>query len=199
MSATVSTDPLVALFAEYRKQVAAFYAIPDEFPGYESEEAAVAATYGPASTRLCEDPPLPTSVAGVAEAIRYALKESAFIDNSAEEPLKKCLAFLDDAMSRVALAGLINAYVEAQRVNHEAMRAVGAAENDDDKEAAEIAQNEAAQGEDDALTAICASRPASDFERSWRADFLKNIFRQEGGQEPTDEQMETMIDAVGSA
>ena len=98
-----------------------------------------------------------------------------------------------------SLDALINAYVEAQRVNHEAMRAVDAADNPCGKEAAEIAQDEAAKGENDALTAICAYRPASDFERSWRGDFLKNIFAQEGGQEPTDEQMEAMIDAVGSA
>ena len=81
------------------------------------------------------------------------------------------------------LDALINAYVEAQRVHLEAIRA-------------DNAQDAAAQGENDTLTAICAYRPASDFERSWRGEFLKNIFAQQGGKEPTAEQMAAMIDAA---
>ncbi|RJT31893.1 hypothetical protein D3227_28050 [Mesorhizobium waimense] len=91
----VSPDPLVDAIAEYNARAAEFAAIPSDLIDMGNEEAFVAATYGPAFDRLWKDCPAATSLQGVAEAIRYALKENCICSSSAENVLKSALAFLD--------------------------------------------------------------------------------------------------------
>ncbi|OBQ96035.1 hypothetical protein [Mesorhizobium sp. AA23] len=93
-TATIS-DPLAETIRAYRVGVAVFRVIPSEFITTENEEDIVQSTYGPASDRLWNDTPQPTTLRGVAEAMRYAIEEDAFIDHGAEKVIKAALAFLD--------------------------------------------------------------------------------------------------------
>ncbi|RUY10303.1 hypothetical protein [Mesorhizobium sp. M2A.F.Ca.ET.039.01.1.1] len=89
-------DPLADTIAEYNTKVAEFSAIPEkQITSDEIEEAFVMATYGPASDRLCYATPPATSLRGVAEAIRYAIDQKAFIDIPAERVVKSALAYLE--------------------------------------------------------------------------------------------------------
>ncbi|PBB80973.1 hypothetical protein CK218_11260 [Mesorhizobium sp. WSM3879] len=92
--ATIS-DPLADLIAEYYAKADEFAAIPGELITRENEDSLVDATYGPARDRLWKDTPLPTTLRGVAEALRYAIREDGFIDSVAENVIKASLAFLD--------------------------------------------------------------------------------------------------------
>lgn len=93
--AVATSDPLADTIAEYHAGMADFMAIPLEQITEENEAALVAATYGPANDRLWHDTPLPTSLRGVREASRYAVKEDGFIDRVAESVVKAALAYLD--------------------------------------------------------------------------------------------------------
>ncbi|RWK35475.1 hypothetical protein [Mesorhizobium sp.] len=97
MSTQVDTgpDPLADLLAELIARRAEFRAIPSEMFTEENEEDLVKATYGPAADRLWNETPQPTTLRGVAEAMRYAIEEDAFIDYGAEKVIKAALAFLD--------------------------------------------------------------------------------------------------------
>ncbi|RAZ90180.1 hypothetical protein DPM33_15240 [Mesorhizobium hawassense] len=91
-----ATDPLADTIAEYNAKLAEFSAIPvEQFVSSEVEEDIVMATYGPASDRLCYATPPATSLRGVAEAIRYAIDQRAFIDIAAERVVKSALAYLE--------------------------------------------------------------------------------------------------------
>ncbi|MER8489345.1 hypothetical protein NKH53_13840 [Mesorhizobium australicum] len=88
-------DPLAEAIAEYHSKMAEFMAIPvDEITG-ENEEALVAATYKPALDRLWHHTPLPTSLHGVREALRYTVEVDGFIDRVAESVAKAALVYLD--------------------------------------------------------------------------------------------------------
>ncbi|MDG4889291.1 hypothetical protein [Mesorhizobium sp. WSM4887] len=93
-AATIS-DPLADLLAELIARRAEFRAIPSEMITEDNEEDLIKATYGPASDRLWNETPQPTTLRGVAEAMRYAIEEDAFIDYGAEKVIKAALAFLD--------------------------------------------------------------------------------------------------------
>ncbi|TGP55780.1 hypothetical protein EN868_11700 [Mesorhizobium sp. M2D.F.Ca.ET.225.01.1.1] len=93
--ALAAADPLADLIAEYRAKIAEFEAIPDEVLTKENEEALVQATYGPVSDRLYNNPPTPTSLRGVAEAMRHAIEDKAFCDHGDERLIAMALAFLD--------------------------------------------------------------------------------------------------------
>ncbi|MER9257760.1 hypothetical protein [Mesorhizobium sp. M0619] len=88
-------DPLADTIAEYYAKMAEFMAIPNGEITSENEDALVAATYGPLDDKLWHATPPATSNRGVAEAIRYALKEHSLIDRVAEAILISALAFLD--------------------------------------------------------------------------------------------------------
>ncbi|TGP26416.1 MULTISPECIES: hypothetical protein [unclassified Mesorhizobium] len=90
-----ASDPLADLIAEYYAKADEFAAIPDELITRENEDTLVDATYGPARYRLWKDTPQPTTLRGVAEALRYAIREDGFIDHVAENVIKASLAFLD--------------------------------------------------------------------------------------------------------
>ncbi|MER8672554.1 hypothetical protein [Mesorhizobium sp. M0037] len=88
-------DPLADTIAQYYAKMAEFMAIPNGEITSENEDALVAATYGPLDDKLWHATPPATSNRGVAEAIRYALKEHSLIDRVAEAILISALAFLD--------------------------------------------------------------------------------------------------------
>ncbi|RWI90613.1 hypothetical protein [Mesorhizobium sp.] len=93
-TATIS-DPLADLIAELYVKRAEFDAIPAELVTFENEDDLVEATYGPANDCLWHHTPEPTTLRGVAEAMRYAIEEEAFLDRVAESVVKAALAFLD--------------------------------------------------------------------------------------------------------
>lgn len=88
-------DPMLAMITEYRKQVAAFAAIPDDVLTKDSEPGYVASTYEPAMLVLMNETPETTSIAGVREAIRLAFEENAFLCTLSEKCLRSALAYLD--------------------------------------------------------------------------------------------------------
>ncbi|RWN31739.1 hypothetical protein [Mesorhizobium sp.] len=88
-------DPLADTIVEYRTKLAVFHAIPTDDITEANEDDLMTATYGPAAYRLWKATPAATSLRGVAEAIRYAFEEDAFIDRSAESVLLSALAFLE--------------------------------------------------------------------------------------------------------
>lgn len=98
-AAAAISDPLADLIAEYRAKTAEFAAIPDEVVTRENEDALVEATYGPISRKLWRDPPLPTTLRGVAEAMRFAIDERGFCDRAAERIIVAALAYLDGGRS----------------------------------------------------------------------------------------------------
>ncbi|MBN9453867.1 MAG: hypothetical protein J0I42_18160 [Bosea sp.] len=82
------SDPLATVIAEYFHQSAIFNARADE----EDWGELLAATYGPARDRM-QSPPEPTSLAGVAAAIRFARDDP---DSGAVRPvMDACLRYLD--------------------------------------------------------------------------------------------------------
>ena len=95
---TVS-DPLADLIAEYRAKTAEFEAIPYEVLTRENEDALVEATYGPTARTLWRNPPMPSSLRGVAEAMRLAIEEKAFCDHAVEALIALSLAYLDGGRS----------------------------------------------------------------------------------------------------
>jgi len=73
------------------------------------------------------------------------------------------------------LVNLITAYVEARRVHSDAIARTDAAAPGN-WDAAFAEQAAAVEVLDATLTAVCAYRPLDDMERSWRSDFLRNLF-----------------------
>ncbi|PBB20541.1 hypothetical protein [Mesorhizobium sp. WSM4313] len=88
-------DPLADTIAEYYAKMAEFMALPVDQVTIETEEALVAATYGPANERLWHATPPAISLRGVAEAIRHALKQDVVLDITCENSLRSALAFLE--------------------------------------------------------------------------------------------------------
>jgi len=86
-------DPLVALLVEYSAQATWLNANgnDEESAEFKVTDAAIKATMD----RMKCAAPAPTTLAGVAAAIRYALDEDCLIDRTAEGPLKACLPFLE--------------------------------------------------------------------------------------------------------
>ena len=81
-------DPLAAVIAEYFHQSAIF----NERAEKEDWDELLAATYGPARDRLAS-PPEPTSLAGVAAAIRFVRDDP---ESGAVQPvMDACLRYLD--------------------------------------------------------------------------------------------------------
>lgn len=80
--------------AAYHAWMADFMAIPEGQITRDNEEALVTATYGPAHDRLWHECPPATSLRGVAEAIRYTLRENCILCSPAENTLESALAFL---------------------------------------------------------------------------------------------------------
>lgn len=81
-------DPLAAVIAEYFHQSAIF----NERASEEDWDELLAATYGPARGRM-ESPPEPTSLAGVAAAIRFVRDDP---ESGAVRPvMDACLRYLD--------------------------------------------------------------------------------------------------------
>ncbi|RWN06685.1 MAG: hypothetical protein EOR88_31835 [Mesorhizobium sp.] len=95
LAAATVPDPLADLLTELYVKRAEFDAIPAELVTFENEDHLVEATYGPANDRLWHHTPEPTTLRGVAEAMRYAIQEEAFLDRVAESVVKAALAFLD--------------------------------------------------------------------------------------------------------
>ncbi|MEQ1941481.1 hypothetical protein ABMA32_03565 [Mesorhizobium sp. VNQ89] len=176
-SPEVASDPLLELIAEYRRQVRIFEAMPDDFPGYASEDAAVDATYGPSMRKLTDECPAPSTLGGVHEAIRYAFETDSLIDRSAESILKAALRFLETAAAE-AFPSVASSDAPFPRItdtlatlmtNHRNAMARYSACSDDDWKGQEAAINAAINASRDALF---AHRPTSLEEARAKASFL---------------------------
>ncbi len=97
MAVLALNDPLFDTIKEYKKQKAAFAAIPDDELTKQNEQEYVAATYEASMERLLHDTPETTSLDGVREAIRLAFEEDAFCCRISENALRSALAYLEAA------------------------------------------------------------------------------------------------------
>jgi hypothetical protein len=93
---TVGADPLLSAIEAYRAKVSLLAETDTSHcASIDEENEAFYAIYGAEQDVLTEAAPMPTSIAGVREAIRLALEEDAICDRVAEGPLRAALAYLD--------------------------------------------------------------------------------------------------------